>query len=192
MELLSWRRHLDPTPQQECSESHTHTHTAPSHFPPETASPPPLRALVWLPRPATTSLCSLPIAILPTEPGSCWHFSQQHGWKQGRPTYLFYKFIQYEITDRKCYRVCLWLGFHMHVEKSETNIPLSNFIKLFSSISDWGGILSSRAFHEPTYKAETDSQAQRTDLWLPRRRWMGEGWLESLGLLDANWLIWNG
>ena len=25
MELLSWRRHLDPTPQQECSESHTHT-----------------------------------------------------------------------------------------------------------------------------------------------------------------------
>ena len=39
---------------------------------------------------------------------------------------------------------------------------------------------------------ETDSQTQRTDLWLPW--WLGvwEGWIESLGLAGANNYIENG
>ena len=41
--------------------------------------------------------------------------------------------------------------------------------------------------NEPIYKAETDSQTQRTDLWLPTRRRVGEEWTRSLGLADANY-----
>ena len=44
--------------------------------------------------------------------------------------------------------------------------------------------------NELIYKTETDSQ--RTDLWLPRGRGMGEGWSGSLGLADANYYIQNG
>ena len=39
---------------------------------------------------------------------------------------------------------------------------------------------------------ETDSQTQRTDFWLPRRRGMGEGWLGSLGRIGANHYTQNG
>ena len=35
--------------------------------------------------------------------------------------------------------------------------------------------------NEPIYKTETDSQTQRTDLWLPKRREWGRG---GLGLWD--------
>ena len=45
---------------------------------------------------------------------------------------------------------------------------------------------------EPIYKTETDSQTYRTDLWLPRGRRMGVGWTGSLGLVDANYYIYNG
>ena len=39
---------------------------------------------------------------------------------------------------------------------------------------------------ELIYKTETDSQTQRTDLWLPG--WgVGEGWSVRLGLADANY-----
>ena len=40
------------------------------------------------------------------------------------------------------------------------------------------------------YETETDSQTQRTGLWLPRGRGAGEGW--SVGLADANCYIQNG
>ena len=40
--------------------------------------------------------------------------------------------------------------------------------------------------NEPTYKTETDSQTERTDLWLPRGRGEGEEWIGSLGSVDAN------
>ena len=36
------------------------------------------------------------------------------------------------------------------------------------------------------YETETDSQTQRTDMWLPRGRELGEGWIGSLGLAEAN------
>ena len=36
---------------------------------------------------------------------------------------------------------------------------------------------------------ETDSQTERTDLWLPRGRGAGEGWTGNLGLADANYYI---
>ena len=39
--------------------------------------------------------------------------------------------------------------------------------------------------NELIYQAETDSQIQRTDLWLPRGRKVGEGWIESLKLVDG-------
>ena len=39
-------------------------------------------------------------------------------------------------------------------------------------------------------KTETDSQ--RTDLWMPWGRVVGEGWIGSLGLADANYYIQNG
>ena len=42
--------------------------------------------------------------------------------------------------------------------------------------------------NELIYETETDSQVQRTDLWLPRG-WEGEGWIRSLGLADANCYI---
>ena len=41
--------------------------------------------------------------------------------------------------------------------------------------------------NEPIYKTETDSQTERTDLWLP-----GEEQTGSLGLGDANYYILNG
>ena len=34
-----------------------------------------------------------------------------------------------------------------------------------------------------------DSQAKRTDFWLPRRRRMGEGRIGSLGFTDASYYI---
>ena len=43
--------------------------------------------------------------------------------------------------------------------------------------------------NEPIYKTETDSQIQRIDLWLPGGNREGEGW--SLGLIDANYYIWD-
>ena len=39
---------------------------------------------------------------------------------------------------------------------------------------------------EPTYKTETGSQTWRTDLWSPRSKEEGVGWMGSLGLVDAN------
>ena len=35
------------------------------------------------------------------------------------------------------------------------------------------------------YERETDSQTQRTDLWLPTGMGVGEGSIESFGLADA-------
>ena len=43
--------------------------------------------------------------------------------------------------------------------------------------------------NEHIYETETDSQIQSTDLWLPRGRGVGEGWIGSLGLADANYYI---
>ena len=43
--------------------------------------------------------------------------------------------------------------------------------------------------NEHIYKTETDSQTQRTDLWLPRVRKIGEGWIGSLALAEANYYI---
>ena len=40
--------------------------------------------------------------------------------------------------------------------------------------------------NELIYETGTDSQAQRTGLWLPREGGTGEGQRESLGLADAN------
>ena len=36
--------------------------------------------------------------------------------------------------------------------------------------------------NKPIYKTETDSQTQRTYLWLPRQRGLGEEWSERLEL----------
>ena len=43
--------------------------------------------------------------------------------------------------------------------------------------------------NELIYKIETDSQTQRTDLWLLRGKWVGVGWIENLGFSDANCYI---
>ena len=43
--------------------------------------------------------------------------------------------------------------------------------------------------NEPIYKSETDSQIQRIDLWLPEGNREGERW--GLGLIDANYYIWD-
>ena len=44
--------------------------------------------------------------------------------------------------------------------------------------------------NELIYKPETDSQTQRTDLWLPGRKWgVGEERTGSLGLTDADYHI---
>ena len=43
--------------------------------------------------------------------------------------------------------------------------------------------------NELIYKIETDSQTQRTDLWLLRVRGIGEGWIGNLGSADANYSI---
>ena len=43
--------------------------------------------------------------------------------------------------------------------------------------------------NEAIYNTETDSQTQRADLWLPRRRREGEGPTGSLELGDANYDI---
>ena len=46
--------------------------------------------------------------------------------------------------------------------------------------------------NELIYETETDSQTQRTDMWLPRGRQDGEGWIGCLGLADAKYYIQNG
>ena len=43
--------------------------------------------------------------------------------------------------------------------------------------------------NEPIYETETDSQTQRTDLWLPRGGRSGGGRTESLALADANYYV---
>ena len=42
---------------------------------------------------------------------------------------------------------------------------------------------------ELVYETETDSQTERTDLWLPGGREVGDKWIGSLGLADANYYI---
>ena len=39
------------------------------------------------------------------------------------------------------------------------------------------------------YEAETDSQTQRTNLWLPKGREEGRGTNRSMGLTDINYYI---
>jgi len=39
------------------------------------------------------------------------------------------------------------------------------------------------------YEMEKDSQTQRTDLWLPRGRGLGEEWSGRLGLADVSFYI---
>ena len=46
--------------------------------------------------------------------------------------------------------------------------------------------------YEPIYEIETDSQTQRTDLWLPTGRGMGKRWSGSLGSVDADYYIQDG
>ena len=46
--------------------------------------------------------------------------------------------------------------------------------------------------NEPIYKIKTDSEPQRTDLWLPREKEEEVGWSRDLGLIDANYYIQNG
>ena len=41
--------------------------------------------------------------------------------------------------------------------------------------------------NEPIYGTETDSQTQKTNLWLPKRREVRKGWIRNLGLADANY-----
>ena len=43
--------------------------------------------------------------------------------------------------------------------------------------------------NEPMLKTETDSQIQRTDLWLTKGFRDRLGWTESLGLVDTNYYI---
>ena len=46
--------------------------------------------------------------------------------------------------------------------------------------------------NEPTYETETDSQTQRTGLWLPSGRRDAEERIGSVGLAVANYYIQNG
>ena len=43
--------------------------------------------------------------------------------------------------------------------------------------------------NEPIYETETESGTYRIDWWSPRGREMGEGWIGSLGLVDANYYM---
>ena len=43
--------------------------------------------------------------------------------------------------------------------------------------------------NEPIYETETDSQVQRTDMWLPRRLGVEDGWFGSLALAEANYYM---
>ena len=43
-----------------------------------------------------------------------------------------------------------------------------------------------------TYETNTDSQPERTDLWLPRGRGIGEERVGSLGSADANYHMQDG
>ena len=43
-----------------------------------------------------------------------------------------------------------------------------------------------------SYKTETDSRIERTHLWLPRGRRVGEGWIGSFGFADANYYVYDG
>ena len=45
---------------------------------------------------------------------------------------------------------------------------------------------------ESIYEAETQSQTERTDRWLPRRKGLGEGWSGKLGLADVSFYVQNG
>ena len=46
--------------------------------------------------------------------------------------------------------------------------------------------------NEPSYEAETESQTQNTNRWLPRRGGLREGWSGRLGLADVNFYIEDG
>ena len=73
----------------------------------------------------------------------------------------------------------------------DCSLPASSVLGIFQAIVlEWIAISFSRdlkySANEPVYETRTDSQAQRTGLWLPREGGTGEGWRESLGLADAN------
>ena len=38
-------------------------------------------------------------------------------------------------------------------------------------------------------ETETDSEIQKTNLWLPKGKGWGNGWIGSLGLADTNYYI---
>ena len=46
--------------------------------------------------------------------------------------------------------------------------------------------------NELIYETETDSQTERTDLWLPRGRELGEGWSGRLRLADISYYVRGG
>ena len=46
--------------------------------------------------------------------------------------------------------------------------------------------------NEPINQPETASWTQKTDLWLPGERGLGEGWSGRLGLADVSYYIENG
>ena len=41
--------------------------------------------------------------------------------------------------------------------------------------------------NESIYKTETDSQTQKTNLWLPKGKGFGEGEIRSMGLTDTDY-----
>ena len=46
--------------------------------------------------------------------------------------------------------------------------------------------------NELIYRTETDSQTLKTNLWLPKGKDGGEGWIWNLGLACEHYFIWNG
>ena len=46
--------------------------------------------------------------------------------------------------------------------------------------------------NEFIYETETDSQTWNTDLWFPKGKELKDGWIGSLGLLDASYSVSDG
>jgi len=74
--------------------------------------------------------------------------------------------------------------------------------KTIFSRKGWGGsrtltlnhnwYLESNIQHKQSFPQKRKSWTWKIDLWLPRGRGEGMGWMGSLGLIDADYCLWNG
>ena len=96
-------------------------------------------------------------------------------------------------------------GILLSHKKEQNNAICSNMDGTRDSHTEWSQsererqnticyhlYLECNMWHKLTFPQNRKSWTWRIDLWLPRGRGEGVGWIGSLGLIDANCCLWHG